>query len=167
MVRLPADRTNLAFEADRLVVSGWRANVAQRQSVFYQGCPSATVTSTEHERVLADRAMDGFRVRLIASNRHPCHTHVARLGQRALPDSLERPGESAQPPYVMNRSSNPGRSCDARDNREGDVPPLPLQAERISLNVPPATMPQERRVYGTFRTRRFYIQPSAKTRPKR
>jgi hypothetical protein len=113
LVRLPADRTNLAFEADRLVVSGRRANVAQRQTVFYQACPSASVASTEHEGVLADRAIEGFRVRVIASNRHLCHTHMARPGQRALPDSLERPGESAQPPYVMNRSSNPGRSCDA------------------------------------------------------
>ena len=152
------------FEADGLVVAGWRTNVAQRQPVFYQGCPSPALASTQHEGEFADRAIEGLRVQMIDSDRHPCHTHMARLGQRALPDSLERPGESAQPPYVMDRSSNPGRSCDACGNREGDVPPLPLQAERISLGTPPAPIPQERRVYGIFRTRRSYIQAAAKTR---
>src|SRR5664280_2881060 len=94
-------RANLACEADGLVVSGRRTNVAQRQPVFDQGCPSPAVSSTEHEGVFADRAIEGLRVQVIDSDRHPCHTHMARLGQRALPDSLERPGESAQPPYVM------------------------------------------------------------------
>ena len=149
----PADRTNLAFEADGLVVAGWRTNVAQRKPVFYQGCPSPAVSSTEHEGEFADRAIEGLRVQVIDSDRHPCHTHMARLGQRALPDGLERPGESARPPYVMDRSSSPGRSCDACGNSEGDVPPLPLQAERISLGTPPVPIPQEWRVYGIFRTR--------------
>jgi hypothetical protein len=52
-VRSSAEQ-NLAFEADRLLVSGRRANVAQRQPVFDQGCPSAAVASTEHEGVFAD-----------------------------------------------------------------------------------------------------------------
>jgi hypothetical protein len=48
------------------MVSGRRANVAQRQPIFYQGCPSAAVASTEHEGVFADGAMEGFRVDAIA-----------------------------------------------------------------------------------------------------
>lgn len=61
------------------MVSGRRANVAQRQPIFYQGCPAAAVASTEHEGVLADGAVEGFRVDAIAPDRHVCHTHMAPL----------------------------------------------------------------------------------------
>jgi hypothetical protein len=60
------------------MVSGRRANVAQRQSIFHQGCPSAAVAATEHEGVLADGAMEGFRVDAIAPDRLS-HTHMAPL----------------------------------------------------------------------------------------
>ncbi len=61
------------------MVSGRRANVAQRQPIFYQGCPSAAMASSEHQGVLANGAVEGFRVDAIAPDRHLCHTHMAPL----------------------------------------------------------------------------------------
>ena len=86
----PARPPELSFEADRLMIARRRTNIAQRETVFDEGGPSAPVASTEHEGVLADRTVQRFRVHAIASDRHPCHTHLARLGQRALPGGLER-----------------------------------------------------------------------------
>ena len=88
--RCAARPPELPFEADRLVVPRRRANIAQREPIFDKGCPAAAVASAEHEGVLADRTVQRFRVHAIASDRHPCHTRLARLGQRALPSGLER-----------------------------------------------------------------------------
>jgi hypothetical protein len=108
---VPADRADLSFEADWLVVARRRTHVAQRQPIFDKSGPSASLAAVQCDRVLAYRAAKQFRVHAIASRRHPHHPS-ARFEQLCVAWWPGRSGGSAQPLYTGSRPTARRRTCD-------------------------------------------------------
>ena len=121
------------LEADRLVVAGRRAHVAECQAIFDQRGAAAAGGGVNCDGVLAYGTVERFRVHAIASSDHAV-THVAWL----LPDR-RGVGSNAQPLLRMTSAGYPVPAIVRVHQLEGDDPPPQPRSERISLEYAACT----------------------------